>query len=68
MREDASRFTDAFWFIPNPATIDAVLVAVNEALLAVVPDAPSRPMDCRSRRSMRRSERAHAMIVRTIDR
>lgn len=30
---DASRFSDAFCFIPKPATIDAVMVAVNEALL-----------------------------------
>ena len=30
---DASRFSDAFRFIPKPATIDAVMVAVNEALL-----------------------------------
>ena len=52
---DASRFSDAFRFIRKPATIDAVMVAVNEALLRRRRTRLRGLLDCRSRRGSPRS-------------
>ena len=65
---DASRFTDAFRFIPKPATIDAVTVAVKEALQR---RRRTRLRDlwttARAAAGAARG-RGYAIVVRTIDR